>query len=338
MPPQSMATKQYERHYVQHNYNDHSQDTPSSEDEYKLLMSSSQTDTENNYEPLPDTQKAAFRKCGPATKFPVKLHELLENAEVYGFCDVVSWKIHGRAFSVHNVQEFSKSIMPLYFNQSKITSFFRQLNLYGFKRITQGHDKGAYYHELFLHGKQFLTSRILRLKVKGTKVKGLPNPETEPNFYSMPYVTDASSFPALPVSALPTFGPGELLLPKSSFDLLSDITTLSDDEATVGERASHDNQKNKSFSHDEDDLNAIFCGRNVYEFSVPNFLRENLGPLLQQQENSFASLYAASDFTLNDTWAADDTLLLDDELDDSLQHYSLEECCVLRAILQDTIE
>jgi hypothetical protein len=333
MAPQSMATKQYERHYVQHTYNDHSQDTPSSEDEYKLLLRSSQTDTEYNYEPI------ALKKCGPATKFPVKLHELLENAEVCGFSDVVSWKIHGRAFSVHNVQEFSKSIMPLYFNQRKITSFFRQLNIYGFKRITQGHDKGAYYHELFLRGKQFLTSRILRLKVKGTMVKGLPNPDAEPNFYSMPYVTDASSFPTLSVSALPTFGLSELLLPKSSFDLLSDITTLSDDEATAGERASHDYQKNTCFLHNEDDLNAIFSGRDVYEYSMPGFLHcKNSGTLLQQQENSFAALYAARDFTLTDTWAADDTLLLDDELDDSLQHYSLQECYVLRTILQDMTE
>ena len=41
-------------------------------------------------------------------------------------------------------------------------SFQRQLNLYGFGRIREGEDKGAYFHELFLKGKQHLVTMILR--------------------------------------------------------------------------------------------------------------------------------------------------------------------------------
>ena len=52
--------------------------------------------------------------------------------------------------------------MPKYFRQSKLTSFQRQLNLYGFSRITAGADRGGYYHELFLRNKVFLCQNMVR--------------------------------------------------------------------------------------------------------------------------------------------------------------------------------
>lgn len=75
-----------------------------------------------------------------------------------------------------------------YFRQTKLTSFQRQLNLYGFRRITQGADSGAYYHPLFLQGRPSLSQRMVRQKVKGTGHKQPSDASSEPNFYSMPPV------------------------------------------------------------------------------------------------------------------------------------------------------
>ena len=72
-----------------------------------------------------------------------------------------------------------------YFRQTKLTSFQRQLNLYGFRRLTQGADSGAYYHELFLRGRPLLSLRMQRQKVKGTGHKQPADVKTEPNFYAM---------------------------------------------------------------------------------------------------------------------------------------------------------
>lgn len=69
---------------------------------------------------------------------------------------------HGRCFHVHKPQDFVEQIMPKYFRQSKLTSFQRQLNLYGFSRITAGDDRGGYYHELFLRNKVFLCQNMVR--------------------------------------------------------------------------------------------------------------------------------------------------------------------------------
>ena len=75
--------------------------------------------------------------------------------------------------------------MAKYFKQTKFASFQRQLNLYGFSRITTSLDRGGYYHEMFLRGKRFLTHRISRMRVKGTKVRMASAPDHEPNFYAM---------------------------------------------------------------------------------------------------------------------------------------------------------
>jgi hypothetical protein len=59
------------------------------------------------------------------------------------------------------------------------------LNLYGFVRLTRGVDATAYYHECFLRGKEFLAKRMLRTRIKGTRIKGASSPEQEPDFYTM---------------------------------------------------------------------------------------------------------------------------------------------------------
>ena len=116
---------------------------------------------------------------GVAVPFPLKLHQMLDDVDKDGLSHIVSWQPHGRCFVVHLPKVFVAKIMPKYFKQSKFTSFQRQLNLYGFNRLTRGNDVGGYYHELFLRGKIFFCTRLMRVKVNGRGVKGLSNPEFE---------------------------------------------------------------------------------------------------------------------------------------------------------------
>ena len=91
---------------------------------------------------------------------------------------------HGRCFAIHDHDALVKEVLPRYFNQTKFVSFIRQLNLWGFKRVTRGVYGKTYYHELFLRGRPYMSLRLKRHKIKGHGFKPIPNPKGEPNFYS----------------------------------------------------------------------------------------------------------------------------------------------------------
>lgn len=114
--------------------------------------------------------------------FPQELHKMLEAAEKKGFQAIVSWQPHGKAFRVYDKKQFVKKVLPIYFRQSKFTSFQRQLNLYCFRRLTTGNDNGTYYHELFRRDQPLLSKDMVRKRIKGNVVRAAADPESEPDF------------------------------------------------------------------------------------------------------------------------------------------------------------
>jgi len=152
----------------------------------KATTTSSAKHVYHDYASLPDSEHYVRKKTGGVMMpFPEKLMNMLDK-ESNLHPAVVSWLSHGRAFIVRKPKIFTNEIMAGYFRQSKLTSFQRQLNLYGFRRITQGADAGAYYHELFLRGRPKLCMRMQRQKVKGTGHKQPTDVASEPNLYALP--------------------------------------------------------------------------------------------------------------------------------------------------------
>jgi hypothetical protein len=179
--------------YINHDYHDHSYERDPDE-------TSSEEDLHNEASRASSGKRRKRKgpRGGVTVPFPEKLHKMLFNIEEDGHGHVISWQPHGRCFLVHKPKEFVKDIMPLYFKQTKLTSFQRQLNLYGFCRLTTGQDRGGYYHELFLKDRPFLCTRMIRTRVKGTGIKCVNNPSSEPNFYEMPFVRGLKDTPITP--------------------------------------------------------------------------------------------------------------------------------------------
>jgi hypothetical protein len=79
--------------------------------------------------------------------FPVKLHQILSD---YRWGDIIAWLPHGRSWQILQQKRFEKEVIPFYFRHGRYSSFARQVNGWGFHRITHGSDYNSYYHEVSL--------------------------------------------------------------------------------------------------------------------------------------------------------------------------------------------
>ena len=102
--------------------------------------------------------------------FPLKVYDMLEDSDLQGFQEVVSWNSLGTGFMVHDKNRFINDIVPRYFAQTKYKSFQRQLSLYGFQRIATGKSKGLRYHDKLRRGSRQLCREM---KPVGYKPRGL---------------------------------------------------------------------------------------------------------------------------------------------------------------------
>ena len=78
----------------------------------------------------------------------------------------------------------------------RLFTYNLQLTFFAYSVDCEGPDKGGYYHEKFLRGKQFLAERIVRTKLKGTRSKKPRASRIEPNFYRWPALP--ASQPSMP--------------------------------------------------------------------------------------------------------------------------------------------
>ncbi|XP_042478900.1 heat stress transcription factor B-2a-like [Macadamia integrifolia] len=107
-------------------------------------------------------------KC-PAP-FLSKTYDLLEEEEKEGNIRddhdhgsrIVSWNEEGTGFVVWSPQDFSHFTLPRYFKHSNFSSFIRQLNTYGFKKIAT--DRWEFQHQKFQKGSRHLLVEITRKK------------------------------------------------------------------------------------------------------------------------------------------------------------------------------
>lgn len=94
--------------------------------------------------------------------FPAKIYQIIETED----SNIIRWEPCGKAFRIANHARFEREVIPKYFRHARIASVQRQLNLYGFKCVNRGEDKGVFCHPNFVRGEYNTVREIRRISTK----------------------------------------------------------------------------------------------------------------------------------------------------------------------------
>ncbi|KAL8102596.1 heat stress transcription factor A-7a-like [Apium graveolens] len=128
---------------------------PSTENDVSLKQEPILIDDHEPENDVPKPMKGLYEE-GP-TPFLKKTYAMVDDSQTDS---VISWSETEMSFVIWDHNKFSADILPKHFKHCNFSSFIRQLNTYGFKKLSP--DRWEYAVEGFQKGKDYLLKNIRR--------------------------------------------------------------------------------------------------------------------------------------------------------------------------------